>query len=51
MRYSATSVRARAQRAYRIIINDPVEVSRSLKEGIAAVRAYRKQPSDAYYFN
>jgi len=42
---------ATAQARYRIIINDPVQVARELKAGIAAVRLFRKHLDDAYYFN
>ena len=40
-----------AQRRYTIIIDDPARVATEMKVGIAAVRAYRKQHDDAYYFN
>jgi len=42
---------AAAQSRYTIIIDDPVRVATEMKAGIAAVRAYRKQRDDAYYFN
>jgi hypothetical protein len=42
---------AAAQQKYSIIIDDPVHVATEMKAGIAAVRAYRKQHDDAYYFN
>jgi pyrimidine/purine-5'-nucleotide nucleosidase len=40
-----------AQRCYKIIVNDPVAVARELQAGIRAVRDFRKQRDDAYYFN
>lgn len=40
-----------AQSRYKIIINDPDEVSREMKNGILKVREFRKYISDAYYFN
>ena len=40
-----------AQRRYRIIINDPVEVALQVKNGIREVRRFRKETNDAYYFN
>lgn len=40
-----------AQSRYRIIVNDPVEVAQQVKKGIRAVRRYRKETDDAYYFN
>ena len=40
-----------AQQYYKIIINDPEEVARETKAGIKKVRHYRRENSDAYYFN
>jgi pyrimidine/purine-5'-nucleotide nucleosidase len=40
-----------AQRRYKIIIDDPVQVAREMQAGIAEVRAFRKEQGDAYYFN
>jgi predicted Rossmann-fold nucleotide-binding protein len=40
-----------AQRRYKIIIDDPDAVARTMQEGIQEVRAFRKARSDAYYFN
>ena len=40
-----------AQQRYRIIIDDPVAVAREIQAGVAAVRSYRKERDDAYYFN
>lgn len=40
-----------AQQRYKIIIDDPPRVAREIKEGIAQVRAFRKNKADAYYFN
>ncbi|WP_348697766.1 nucleotide 5'-monophosphate nucleosidase PpnN [Duganella fentianensis] len=40
-----------AQQRYKIIIDDPELVAREMQEGIKQVREYRKQRSDAYYFN
>jgi len=40
-----------AQRRYKIIINDPVQVAREMHDGIKKVREYRKDHADAYYFN
>jgi hypothetical protein len=40
-----------AQQRYRIIINDPVQVAREIKAGVADVRHFRKETDDAYYFN
>jgi len=40
-----------AQQRYKIIIDDPVQVAREMKDGISQVREFRKQRGDAYYFN
>ncbi len=40
-----------AQQLYQIIINDPVRVAREITTGIESVRNFRRQNSDAYYFN
>lgn len=40
-----------AQQLYQIIINDQVKVAREIKAGIDSVRNFRRQNSDAYYFN
>jgi hypothetical protein len=41
----------KAQRRYKIIIDDPEAVAREMEAGIKLVREYRKAHSDAYYFN
>jgi hypothetical protein len=40
-----------AQKRYKIIIDDPVSVAREMYAGIKDVRQFRKERSDAYYFN
>lgn len=40
-----------AQQRYKIIIDDPVAVAQEMQAGIKKVREYRKEKSDAYYFN
>jgi predicted Rossmann-fold nucleotide-binding protein len=42
---------SRAQRLYKIIIDDPVTVAREMEAGIKRVREFRKEKADAYYFN
>jgi pyrimidine/purine-5'-nucleotide nucleosidase len=42
---------ADAQRRYKIIIDDPARVAQEMHVGIKAVREFRKEKSDAYYFN
>jgi predicted Rossmann-fold nucleotide-binding protein len=39
------------QRLYKIIISDPVTVAREITAGIKSVRNFRRDNSDAYYFN
>ncbi|CUS49289.1 MAG: putative Rossmann fold nucleotide-binding protein [Idiomarinaceae bacterium HL-53] len=36
---------------YQIIINDPEAVAQHLQTGMAAVKRYRRESGDAYYFN
>jgi predicted Rossmann-fold nucleotide-binding protein len=40
-----------AQQLYQIIIDDPVKVAREINAGVESVRNFRRQNSDAYYFN
>lgn len=40
-----------AQSKYQIIIDDAVQVARTMKEQMTQVRAYRKAHHDAFYFN
>ena len=40
-----------AQRLYQIIIDDPARVAREMNAGIESVRDFRRENSDAYYFN
>ncbi len=40
-----------AQTRYTVIMDDPVAVARHIKAGIAAVKAYRRETDDAFYFN
>jgi len=42
---------AKAQARYQIIIDDPAEVARQVKSGIARVSQFRRLHRDAYYFN
>ena len=46
-----TTLGARAQKLYQIIIDDPVMVAEIMFNGKNSVRDYRKQHSDAYNFN
>jgi predicted Rossmann-fold nucleotide-binding protein len=40
-----------AQKLYKIIIDDPVNVAQEMQAGIKQVREFRKERADAYYFN
>jgi predicted Rossmann-fold nucleotide-binding protein len=40
-----------AQKRYSIIVDDPKEVARAVRKGLDAVRDYRTEQGDAYYFN
>ncbi len=40
-----------AQKLYKIIIDDPAKVAIEMKAGIDKVRGFRKQQSDAFYYN
>ena len=40
-----------AQKRYKIIVDDPVQVARAVQDGIKEVRSFRKDKGDAFYFN
>jgi len=40
-----------ARKRYKIIINDPAAAAREILNGIKKVRRFRRETSDAYYFN
>jgi len=41
----------KAQEYYSIIIDDPIKVAREITAGLESVRNFRREHSDAYYFN
>jgi predicted Rossmann-fold nucleotide-binding protein len=49
--FVAATLGREAQQRYHIIIDNPVQVARQLKAGVADVRHFRKETDDAYYFN
>jgi predicted Rossmann-fold nucleotide-binding protein len=49
--FIAKTLGAEAQRHYKIIVDDPEEVAREMQKGIKRVRQFRRETSDAYYFN
>ncbi len=40
-----------AQQLYKIIVNDPAQVAREMRQGIEDVRRFRVERSDAFHFN
>ncbi len=50
-RFVATTLGSAAQNLYHIIIDDPVEVARKLKQGQSQVKAFRRDIGDSYHFN
>ncbi len=49
--FIAGTLGSEAQRRYKIIIDDPIQVSREMQTGIEQVCEFRKQRGDAFYFN
>src|SRR5690554_3002564 len=49
--FIALSLGEEARKRYQIIIDDPVEVARQMKKGIQEVTQFRRDHSDAFYFN
>jgi predicted Rossmann-fold nucleotide-binding protein len=49
--FIAETLGVEAQRRYKIIIDDPVQVAQEMQRGLKQVREFRKEKSDAYYFN
>ncbi|ALP52715.1 LOG family protein [Candidatus Tenderia electrophaga] len=50
-RFIAQTLGPKAQKLYQIIIDDPARVAREIENGIQAVRQFRREKGDAYYFN
>ena len=49
--FIADTLGIEAQQRYQVIINDPARVAREMTTGISKVRDFRRENSDAYYFN
>ena len=49
--FVAATLGRESRNRYRVIIDDPAEVARAMKRGIAEVRDFRRHHGDAYYFN
>jgi hypothetical protein len=50
-RYVGETLGKEAQGRYRILIDDPAEVARSMRRAMDEVRQFRREGRDAYYFN
>lgn len=50
-RFIVGTIGEAARRRYQIIVNDPEAVARTMQAGMQAVREYRRQTGDAFYFN
>jgi hypothetical protein len=49
--FLAATIGPQVRQHYRIIVDNPPAVARAMKEGLEAVRQFRKQHQDAYFFN
>ena len=49
--FIAQTLGPEAQKLYKIIIDDPEAVAREMEQGSEKVRQFRREKSDAYYFN
>ena len=50
-RYLSKTLGPAAQRLYRVVVDDPVEVARFMRDAMERVRAFRRAGNDAFYFN
>jgi hypothetical protein len=50
-RYIGATLGAEAQARYRILIDDPAEVARTMRKAMGEVKRFRQEGRDAYYFN
>ncbi|MDE2304847.1 MAG: LOG family protein [Gammaproteobacteria bacterium] len=50
-RFVGATLGSEAQSLYRIVLDDPAEVARTLVQGLARVREYRRAASDSFGFN
>ncbi len=50
-RFIRTTLGEKAQRFYRIIVDDPVAVAQAVKQAMDKVRVFRAKANDAFYFN
>lgn len=49
--FIADTLGIEAQQRYKVIINDPARVAREMSAGMTEVRDFRRDQSDAFYFN
>ncbi len=49
--YVAQTLGPEAQGLYRVIIDDPVEVGRAMRQAMSTVADFRREGRDAFYFN
>jgi len=49
--FIADTLGIEAQQRYKVIINDPARVAREMSAGMTEVRDFRRDNSDAFYFN
>lgn len=49
--FIAQTLGPEAQKLYKIVIDDPAAVAHEMEQGSERVRAFRREKSDAYYFN
>jgi predicted Rossmann-fold nucleotide-binding protein len=49
--FLAATIGSHIRQHYRIIVDDPAEVARAMREGVQVVRQFRRQHHDAFYFN
>ena len=50
-RYIGETLGPEAQKYYRIVVDDPVEVARAMKKAMDDVKLFRQKGRDAFYFN
>ncbi len=50
-RFIGDTLGEKARQKYQIIIDNPAKVARKMKKGMKKVRDFRREHSDAYYFN
>lgn len=49
--FLAATIGSQVREHYRMILADPAEAARAIKDGMRAVRQFRRQEQDAYFYN